>query len=197
MALAGDKINLEKTNCLIVDDNLQSVDILGTVCAGFGVRNVTKCMSAADAQTALKKNVFDLVLSDAQMPGMSGYELTTWIRREGPENNRFVPVILITGHTRISQVLRARDCGAHFTVVKPVTPKVLLDRIMWIARDDRQIIECDTYCGPDRRFKREGPPAGTAGRRHDDLSPELGEASGDNLSQDEINAMMKPAKVSI
>ncbi len=193
----GSRINLEKVNCLLVDDSQQSVDILATVCAGFGIRSITKCLSGADAIAALNRAPFDLVLTDAQMPDMSGYELIRWIRREAAEPNRFAPIILITGHTRSSQVLRARDCGAHFTVAKPVTPKVLLDRICWVARDERSFIECDTYCGPDRRFKREGPPVGMQGRRHDDLSAELGEAKEENMSQDEINALMKPAKVSL
>jgi hypothetical protein len=74
---------------------------------------------------------------------------------------------------------------------------VLLERINWVARDERSVIETDTYCGPDRRFKREGPPIGTQGRRSDDLSPEIGEAVDDNMSQDEINALMKPAKVAL
>lgn len=194
---SGDKLSLDKINCLIIDDNMQSLDILGTVCAGFGMRNTTKCQSPIEAQGLLQRSVFDFILTDVQMPEFNGFDLVKWIRREASEANRFVPIIIVTGHTRTSQIMRARDCGAHFIITKPVTPKVLLDRITWVARDERSFIECETYCGPDRRFKREGPPAGMAGRRSDDLPAEVGDAVGGNLSQDEINAMMKPAKVSL
>ena len=74
---------------------------------------------------------------------------------------------------------------------------VLLERILWAAREERQFIECDTYLGPDRRFKNEGPPIGVEGRRRDDLKGELGGPSGTNLSQDQINDMMKPSKVKL
>ena len=82
-------------------------------------------------------------------------------------------------------------------VAKPITPKVLLERIFWVAREDRAFIECDTYVGPDRRFKHEGPPPGTDGRRKDDLPPEVGEAQTPNMSDDEIANLMRPAKVQI
>jgi hypothetical protein len=58
-------------------------------------------------------------------------------------------------------------------------------------------IEAQNYVGPDRRFKRLGPPAGMDGRRSDDLAVEVGEAQTPNLSQEEINLMMKPTKVSL
>jgi hypothetical protein len=71
----------------------------------------------------------------------------------------------------------------------------MLERLNWVARDDRVFIECGAYCGPDRRIKREGPPPGIEGRRADDLPLEIGEDSGDSMSQSEINALMKPSKV--
>jgi hypothetical protein len=66
-----------------------------------------------------------------------------------------------------------------------------------MARENRLFIDSATYVGPDRRFKRLGPPAGMTGRRSDDRSVKLKATGGPNLSQDEINALMKPAKVSL
>jgi DNA-binding response OmpR family regulator len=123
--------------------------------------------------------------------------LIKWLRLGALEANRYVPVILVSGHTPPSQVFKARDSGANFTVAKPITPKVLLERILWAAREERQFIECDSYLGPDRRFRNEGPPIGVEGRRRDDLPPELGELAGDNMSQDQINALLRPSKVKL
>ena len=131
------------------------------------------------------------------MPDETGYELTRWFRREGPEANRLVPSIVVTGHTRLLQIFAARDCGAHFIVAKPITPKILLERIFWVGQADRAFIECDAYVGPDRRFKRLGPPAGMDGRRKDDATGALGDPVEPNLSQDEIDSFMKPAKVAL
>jgi len=41
---------------------------------------------------------------------------------------------------------------------KPVSPQVLFDRILWVARVPRPFIDAGVYVGPDRRFKAEKPP---------------------------------------
>ncbi len=191
------RINLEKATVLVLDDNGPSLDILSQVVSGFGVNQLHRAESVKDAQELVKSKTFDLVISDVQIPDVDGIEFINWLRREGPENNRYVPVILVTGHTRTTDIFRTRDAGANFTVAKPITPKVLLERIFWVAREERAFIECEAYVGPDRRFKYEGPPAGMDGRRRDDLPAEVGNAQEANMSQDEINSLMKVAKVQI
>lgn len=194
---ASTRISLEKVSVLIVDDSMPSLDLLAQVVTGFGVKTLQRAESAKAAQVQLRERTFDLVISATNMAGVDGYELVKWLRLGALEANRYVPVILVSGHTPPSQVFKARDSGANFTVAKPITPKVLLERILWAAREERQFIECDSYLGPDRRFKNEGPPIGVEGRRRDDLPPELGELAGDNMSQDQINALLRPSKVKL
>jgi hypothetical protein len=66
-------------------------------------------------------------------------------------------------------VTNARDCGAHIVMAKPLTPKAVLDRIVWVARTGRRFVESDKFVGPDRRFKEGGVPEKVgAGRRRED-----------------------------
>jgi CheY-like chemotaxis protein len=195
--LSSDRINLERISFLLVDDNVTSLDITGGVVAGFGVRSITKAITVREAKDVIRRQAIDFIIADAQLPIEDGYTFLEWVRREAEEPNRFAPAIVLVSHTKLADVLRARDCGAHFIVTKPLTPKVLLDRIFWVARDERLFIDCDSYIGPDRRFKRLGPPVGTRGRRADDLSGKVGMAKEPNLSQDEINNLMKPSKVQL
>ena len=95
------------------------------------------------------------------------------------------------------QIETARDCGASFVLIKPISARVLLDRIVWIGRAGRLFVETEGYVGPDRRFRNDGVPGGGRGRRHDDLSTRIGAASEPNMSQDEIDTLMKPQKVSL
>ena len=129
------------------------------------------------------------------MPEQDGYDFLRWLRRDSQEPNRYAPAILLTSHTRSSRIQWARDCGAHFVVTKPIQADVLLERIFWVAKDERMFIDCDAYVGPDRRFKFEGPPAGMEGRRSSDLQADLGAASDPNMSQDELDAMLKVRKI--
>jgi CheY-like chemotaxis protein len=194
---ATTRINLAKVSVLIVDDSQQSLDIMGQVLSGFGVGSMVKCESAGEALKVIARQTFDFIMTDANMPTMDGYEFIQTVRRLPNQPNAHIPILLVTGHTRESQIMKARDCGANFVVAKPITPKVLLDRIFWVAKEDRMFVETDTYVGPDRRFKREGPPIGMAGRRKDDLPLELGAASTPNLSQDQIDGLLKPMKVNL
>ncbi|MBO9544076.1 response regulator [Caulobacter sp.] len=195
--LPSARINLERATVLVLDDNGASLDILSQVVSGFGVKQLYRAETVADAQALIRTKTFDLIVSDVQMPVTDGIEFIEWLRREGGETNRYIPVILLTGHTRTSQIFKLRDAGSNYVVAKPLTPKVLLERIFWVAREERQFIECDTFIGPDRRFKHEGPPPGTDGRRKDDLPAEVGDAQTPNMTDDEIANLMRPAKVQI
>ncbi len=193
----ADRVNLEKLAVLIVDNNTQSLEIMGQVVMGFGIRNITKCQTVKEAKGVILRGPIDFVLCEAQLQDEDGYAFLRWIRREVPEPNKYVAAVVVTGHTRISQVMKARECGAHFIVAKPITPAVLLQRIFWVSKDDRMFIDCESYVGPDRRFRRLGPPPGVKGRRSDDLSEAVGLASEPNMDQSNIDSLVKPSKVTL
>ncbi len=192
---ANNRLKLDKLSVLVVDDNQQSLDILGQVLSGFGVRGIHKAESGRDALRVAGQQVFDFIVTESNMNGLDGFELVRSVRRMQGQPNALIPILMVTSHARISLVHRARDSGANFLVAKPITPKVLLDRITWVAKEDRMFVQAPNYVGPERRFQRLGPPPGVSGRRKDDLHSELGAATSPNLSQDQINSMMKPMKV--
>jgi hypothetical protein len=72
----------------------------------------------------------------------------------------------------VAHIARARDCGSHITVKKPFSPLVLLERIIWVAKEGRPFLFTDRYTGPDRRFQEKEPPKGKA-RRQDDADSRL------------------------
>jgi CheY-like chemotaxis protein len=196
--LASTRMNLSKASALVIDDNPQARELICSVLVGFGMREIVRCESAAEAMELCQRQTFDLILTDGQMPGMDGYDFVRWLRREAGEQARLTPAVVITAHTRRSHVERARDCGANFIVAKPISPKVILERIFWVAQSSRMFVETDTYIGPDRRFQQLGPPAEFPdGRRRDDMTAAIGSAGGDNMSQEELNSIIAPQKASL
>lgn len=189
------KFNLRNTSILLVQAGTMGMDILVQIMVGFGAKNLHKCDNADLAKQTISRIDMDLIIVDAVLGDDDGYDLVRWIRHHAPEPNRFAPLIMISAHNQVSKIARARDCGAHFIIAKPLTPVVLLERILWIAKEQRRMVSTEAYTGPDRRFKFEGPPAGTKGRRRDDLSEHLGAASAPNMSQDQIDSLMAPRKV--
>ena len=191
------RVNLEHSSVLLIDDNPKSLDMLSSIFHGFGVKEQIKCESAVAAADILRRRLVDLVLVDCSMPEMDGYDFTRWLRRETPPPVRYTPVIMLTGHAAQSMVHKSRDCGASFVVAKPLTPAVLLKRILWLGGDERQFVEADDYVGPDRRVRNFGPPLGQAGRRAGDLSTHVGAASEPNLDQADIDMLLKPQRVAL
>jgi CheY-like chemotaxis protein len=161
--------NLSKAVAMVVDDEPFSQRLTSQTLLGFGVRTRYACGSADEAMAMLKSHPVDLLIVDAEMPGKDGYDLVHWLRRSG-HDNAWIPVLMISGHTPESKVAKARDCGANFIVARPLTAALLLDRILWVARDIRPMLEAGAYAGPDRRFRELGPPEGVAERRADPMS---------------------------
>lgn len=191
------RINLERSVVLLVDDNPQALEALSGMVRGFGVRKQFKCKSGAEAMHIVKTQELDLIVIDSSMPDMDGYDFVRWLRREAAPEVQFTPVIMLTGHAARSMVEKSRDSGANFVMARPFTPEILLQRIFWVAKDERQMVKADSYVGPDRRFKNLGPPLGMKGRRKDDLSGHIGAATDPNLDQTDIDMMFKPARVQL
>ena len=140
---------------MVIDDSPFALELTAQALLGFGIKVRHACSSAAEAIGVLRDHPVDLILVDCEMPGMSGYEFVRWLRRSGLEPNAFAPVIMTAAHVRRSKVSEARDCGANFLITKPFSAGVLLERIVWVARDARPFLEVGDYFGPDRRFRSE------------------------------------------
>jgi DNA-binding response OmpR family regulator len=160
--------------------------------AVFGVESPRRCQTLAQCKAVVQERMVNLIVVDSALTDAEGYEFISWLRRAELDPNSFAPVILVTGHTKPSQVFRGRDAGASFVVAKPAAPMVMMQRIVWLMNDQRKFVSSPGYCGPDRRVKAIGPPVGMKGRRHDDLSAEVGIAKTPNLEQDEIDALFSP-----
>lgn len=190
------RVNLEKAIVMFVVDQPLSMDVVTSIFGGFGIRERIKCESGAEAQEVLQREQPDLFVVDCNTGSMTSVEFIRWLRRLAPKPMCHAPVLMLLGHASLTAVQAGRDAGANFVVTKPLTPTVLLKRVLWVASEDRSFVESEDYLGPDRRFRNVGPPPGSDGRRRDDLKGEIGEA-GHNMSQDRIDALFKPTKVSI
>ncbi len=190
------RLNLTKAKVLLVEGSQHASDVMAQILKGFGVAEVHRAIEADAAEKTLRNKAFDLIVINPNVSGGAGYGIIHALRHSGGPN-AYIPVIVVSGHVRARDVARARDTGANYFVTKPITPTTLLQRILFVARDKRPFVEVGSYIGPDRRFKYEGPPAASDGRRTSDLKAPLASPSEPNMSQDEIEQMIKPQRVMI
>ncbi|HEY4029990.1 MAG TPA: response regulator [Caulobacteraceae bacterium] len=162
------RVNLEKAAVLLLSPQT-GMEMLVRIFHGFGVRHPYRAYSGQRAMEVCGETPLDLIICDGSLPNGETYDFIAALRRSDLEPTRYTPVMVIQGHTPADQILKARDCGANFVVAKPITPRLLLERVLWIAGEQRPFIELDTYVGPDRRFQNLGPPGELeAGRRRAD-----------------------------
>ncbi len=190
----NERVNLSTAEVLIVCGDTDGLEILAQMFAGFGVHTPRRATSNVEAQVIVGERDVNLIIVDSALADGDGYAFISWLRRCGSPN-AWAPVVLITGHTTPSQIIKGRNAGASFVVRKPVPPIVMMQRILWLLSDQRAFVTYTGYCGPDRRVRSIGPPVGEKGRRHDDLSVEVGEATTPNLDQDQIDALFQPKAV--
>jgi PleD family two-component response regulator len=162
------RINLERAAVLLLAGE-SGMNLLSRIFMGFGVRAPYRCFTPERAMAVCEEADLDLIVCDGSLKDGETYDFIASLRRSDLDPNRFAPVVVIAGHTPLDQVEKARDCGANFVVAKPVTPRVLMERVVWIAQETRPFVELDTYVGPDRRFQNLGPTDGAVtGRRRSD-----------------------------
>lgn len=187
MSLPTTRLGMKGVEPLVVDDNVQSLDVMTAILMGFGITRTVKCQTVDEARDMLLVRPFDLVIADCEMRDDDGLSLTEHVRSDPQAPNFTVPILLTSAATPRSRVEIARDHGANFTIAKPVSPTVLLERMLWIAQSNRLFISDPNYRGPDRRFHTAPLKDGTSERRNADLvltaKPERA------LSQGEIDGL--------
>jgi two-component system, chemotaxis family, sensor kinase CheA len=100
---------------LVAEDSITSRTLLKNILELAGYR-VKTAIDGADALTTLATEGFDLVVSDVEMPRMSGFELTTKIRADKRLSQ--LPVVLVTGLDSREDRERGVDVGASAYIVK-------------------------------------------------------------------------------
>jgi len=88
--------------------------------------SVDQFSDGKDALDAIEANQYDLILTDINMPGKSGMEITQYVRES---INSDVPIIILTSSGVEQTELDSFDIGANEFIAKPVSPAVLLVRI--------------------------------------------------------------------
>jgi len=191
--MATPTINLRDLVVLVADSSSYLSMIIHGMLRGFGTNKVLEVRNSMDVLQALSAQKIDILLCDARLPPHGGLKLTHAIRRKVDNENRMMPILLMSSDTRERSVKQARDAGANMVIAKPISPASLYDRLAWIALTPRQFVDAPTYFGPDRRFKIEGYPGGVGRRKGDNVAP-VAEESGPAMAQGDIDNLFSAAR---
>lgn len=134
---------LEGTRILVVDDSIETTDMLSKLLQMDGAK-VHTARGGMEALALAGNSQFDLVISDISMPEMDGYQLLQELRRL-PQMAK-VPALALTGFGRVSDIERAHSVGfsKHFT--KPLDVDKLLRSVRELTRHNGSEIPRNTDC---------------------------------------------------
>jgi two-component system chemotaxis response regulator CheY len=117
---------------LVVDDFSTMRRIVRGLLKEMGCHNVTEAEDGAAALELLKVQHFDFVVSDINMPNMSGFELLKAIKAE--ETLRHLPVLMVTAEARKEDIVLAAQSGAAGYIVKPFSKATLEEKVQRILQ---------------------------------------------------------------
>jgi two-component system sensor histidine kinase/response regulator len=113
---------------LLAEDNLVNQKLASRLLENQG-HKVVVAADGAQALDTLEKQSFDLVLMDAQMPVMDGFEATAAIRRLEQNTRAHIPIIAMTAHAMVGDRQRCLQAGMDGYIAKPVHAHELFETI--------------------------------------------------------------------
>lgn len=127
---------------LVVDDHRQARESIADVLRHVG-HDVSCCSSAAEALQVVDKESFDCVVTDLQMPGMTGIEFIIQLERR----QYGAQVVMVTAHASVSSAVEAMRHGAFDYIEKPFDVDQLESLVGKAIRNGRLLDESNRIDG--------------------------------------------------
>ncbi len=112
---------------LVVDDFSTMRRIVRNLLKELGYSSVEEAEDGAAALAKLKRDTFDFVISDWNMPGMDGLQLLQAVRADPALSA--LPVLMVTAEAKKENIIAAAQSGASGYIVKPFTAATLDEKI--------------------------------------------------------------------
>lgn len=112
---------------LIVDDFSTMRRIIKNLLRDLGFTNTEEADDGLTALPMLERGNYDFLVTDWNMPGMSGIDLLRKVRAH--DTLKSMPVLMVTAEAKRDQIIEAAQAGVNGYVVKPFTAQVLKEKI--------------------------------------------------------------------
>ncbi|MEW5948057.1 MAG: chemotaxis response regulator CheY [Thermodesulfobacteriota bacterium] len=112
---------------LVVDDFNTMRRIVKNILKQLGFENVGEAENGQEALEVLKKEKFDFIITDWNMPVMTGLDLLKAIKADAALKD--LPVMMVTAEAQQQNIVEAVKNGASNYIVKPFTAEVLEEKI--------------------------------------------------------------------
>jgi len=116
-------------NILVVDDFSTMRRIIINVLRQLGFDNISEAEDGAKALQILEGQPFDFVITDWNMPEMSGLDLIKAIRASDDDKLKGIPVLMVTAEALQDNIIAAAKAGVNNYIIKPFDAQTLGEKI--------------------------------------------------------------------
>jgi len=121
-----------KIRFLVVDDSPTMRIIVINALKNIGYTDIVEAEDGKDALAKLYSEKIDFIITDWNMPNMTGLELTRAVRSD--PNFANIPILMVTTRGMKQDVIEALEARVNNYIVKPFTPQVLKEKIEQILK---------------------------------------------------------------
>ena len=112
---------------IVVDDFSTMRRIIKNILRQLGLNNVQEADDGATAWPKIQSEPFDLIITDWNMPKMSGLELLKNIRND--DNLKDIPVLMVTAEALKENIIEAVKAGVSNYIIKPFTAETMQEKL--------------------------------------------------------------------
>jgi two-component system chemotaxis response regulator CheY len=112
---------------LVVDDFATMRRIIKNILKQLGYNNIDEADDGSSALAKLKTGKFDFVITDWNMPNMSGLDLVKAVRAD--EALKGTPILMVTAEALKENIIEAVKSGVNNYIVKPFTAEVMKEKM--------------------------------------------------------------------
>ncbi len=146
-------LDLRDLRIALIDDNEFATTLIKRLLTAMRVSQIFTCSDPTLAHEAIGKAKPDVVIIDLDMPEKEGLEIVRDIRRGRGTVAKDASILVVSAHTDREHVGKARDEGANWILVKPLSFRSFYEGLVRVVLDDRPFVEQGSYAGPCRRVR--------------------------------------------
>jgi two-component system, chemotaxis family, chemotaxis protein CheY len=127
--------DIETLQVLLVDDSTLARRHISRVLNNMGISHVTTANDGREAIEVFEQDqeMYDLIITDYNMPEMDGKELTEYIRNE--MGNTFIPILMVTSENNEARLNNIQQAGVSAIFDKPFDPQNIKEILFRVLED--------------------------------------------------------------
>lgn len=145
-------LDLSGVSLLVVNDNEFLRTYMERLFGIMRVGRVVTCGDPDEARDLMATAEPDIVMLDLDLTGEDGLKLVHQIRHGEIGIRKDVAILVASAFVDRDYVLKARNSGINWTLVKPLTFRRLYEGLARVILDERPFVDTPGYVGPDRRL---------------------------------------------